>query len=229
MKILFDLKNVTKKIKTKNIIDNINLIIYQKDKICLIGENGAGKSTLLNLITKVFLPSSGSIYTDEAIFENQQINYLTQENKFLINFKVKTLINKIKKNTENLEFFNYLYEVLNIDDIIDSRLFQLSGGEKQKLKFFQVLITEPKILILDEYSNHIDYPTSQLIKKIIQNYIFENEITLLIASHKLEEMENTCQKIILINEGKIMNVWEKSSVFDKAAITKIKNNFKKEA
>lgn len=224
MKKLIELSNVSKTFKEKNVLNNIDLKIKENDSICFIGKNGAGKTTLLKLIAQLHKPDkNGYINFDKTVYDEQKINFLFQENEFYVNLKVNKILKYIRKKQKNENYFNYLYKELELENIADNSLFNLSGGEKQKLIIFQIILSQPKILILDEYSNNIDFPTAKKLKKIISDYCKKNNVTILMSSHKRYEIADLFKEIIFLKGGSIFKKFKKESPFTKEEVENIMN------
>lgn len=231
---LFDFKEVWKffgfanRQKNKPTLENIDFEIFSGDRICFVGKNGAGKTTFLGLITKLIYPTSGKMYYDKSSFNGKNINFLFQESEFPINLKVKKLLKILKSSAKDLAYFNFLYEMLNLEDFLENKLYELSGGEKQKFNLFQVLLTKPQILVLDEYSNHLDMPTFKQLSKIIFDYAEKHSITILMSSHKKREIENLCKSVIVLKNGKIEKIHYNSKGFSLRRLNQMLDYQKKE-
>lgn len=182
------------------------MVIKQKDKIGLLGKNGVGKTTILNMIIGKTKPDSGKIIFNQEIISEplKDISYLQQSFKFPNFFKVKDIKNLIVKDVKQKKIYdealvNKINSVLGIEFLINKKYQKLSGGEKQKINLFSVIAYNPKILILDEFSNNIDLETSLAIRKIIK----EIDIAVIIVSHNIYEIIDICKKVVLLEDGKI--------------------------
>lgn len=225
--VIIRIENLSKSYKTKNeikkIADNLNMEIKQKDKIGLLGKNGVGKTTILNMIIGKIKPDSGKIiFNSEIIFDPlKDISYLQQSFKFPNFFKVKDIKNLVIQDIEQKKIYDEnlirkINNVLGIEFLINKKYQKLSGGEKQKINLFSVIACNPKILILDEFSNNIDLETSLAIRKIIK----EIDIAVIIVSHNIYEIIDICKKVILLENGKIKKEFLESEINE----TNLKNS-----
>lgn len=210
--------------KTNSHINNINLKINEGEKVCFIGKNGAGKTTLLKMLLKMVHLKNGELIAADNVFDGEQVNFLFQENHLPSYLKVKHIMQLIKKNEKNSKIFQQLYKDMDIEYIMDLKISKLSGGEKQKIAILQALVTMPKILVLDEFTNNLDYPSIQLIRKIILDFIEKRNITLLISSHKKEEMFNLCNRVVILQEGMIIKEIKQDKSFSKDQMKEILEN-----
>lgn len=225
--VIIRIENLSKSYKTKNeikkIADNLNMEIKQKDKIGLLGKNGVGKTTILNMIIGKIKPDSGKIiFNSEIIFDPlKDISYLQQSFKFPNFFKVKDIKNLVIQDIKQKKIYDEnlirkINNVLGIEFLINKKYQKLSGGEKQKINLFSVIAYNPKILILDEFSNNIDLETSLAIRKIIK----EIDIAVIIVSHNIYEIIDICKKVILLENGKIKKEFLESEINE----TNLKNS-----
>lgn len=209
------LKNVSFSYKNKPIFENLNLKINPNSFTILAGPNGAGKSTIFSLLTKILVPTKGTIYLDnENISElseqsiRDSISLLTQQ-PHLFNLSIKDNllmvnddVNRIKKVCEivgldkKIESLEDGYNTVICEDGTN-----LSGGEKQKLAIARSLLIGSKVLLLDEITNNLDSKTVnsilELIKKLKSNY------TIVMITHSLELMHNA-DRIILLQDGRVV-------------------------
>lgn len=210
--VLIKIENLNKCYKTKNVVkkiaENLNIEIKQNEKIGLLGKNGTGKTTLLNMIIGKTKPDSGKISLNEKIITNplKDISYLQQTFKFPNFFKVKDIKNLViedikQKNIYDKNLIEKINDVLGIETLTNKKYQKLSGGEKQKINLFSVIAYNPKILILDEFSNNIDMETSLAIRQIIKDI----DMTIIMVSHNIYEIMDICKKVILLEGGKIKN------------------------
>ena len=186
---MISLINVQKSYGDKIIFDNLSLIIYEGEKIGIIGDNGQGKTTLLKIIMGDTTVDSGTVKTDE------NIGYLNQVSEFNID--------KILKSLENQEFArSFLLQLKKMgfkNFVFDSNsLNKLSCGEKTKLALSYVFAQNPTALLLDEPTNHLDMEAKQIL--IDQVNAFPG--TVVVVSHDINFLNNTVFKIVRINNGK---------------------------
>ncbi|MEG1311679.1 MAG: ABC transporter ATP-binding protein [Romboutsia sp.] len=210
---IIKVENITKRFNDKLVLDNINFSIKEGEIFGLIGPNGAGKSTLINIITNLMLANNGSI----------EINGLDLKNEPT---KIKSIIGLVPQELaiietltpyDNLEYFGALYglrgkvlkerinESLNICGLSDVRLKKvkkLSSGMKRRLNIAIAVLHHPKILILDEPTVGIDPQSRNHIFRFLKDLSQNKNTTIIYTSHYMEEVEQLCSKIFIIDEGK---------------------------
>ncbi|WP_343126403.1 ATP-binding cassette domain-containing protein [Buchnera aphidicola] len=227
---LVNIKNGKIKFNKIPILNNINLIIHQKEKICVLGNNGSGKSTLLKIIKKKILLDAGSLF----IKKDLKIAYLSQNlpkrsketiYEFLcknINKKYRELINfqnfsiKKKSNLKNFNnFFNInekkiwkkyskIKKIMKILQLKKNTLLNsLSGGWLKKVNLAKILIQKSDLLLLDEPTNHLDITSIEWLEK----YLLKYKGAILFTSHDREFIHHITHKIIYIN-FKTLNFWK---------------------
>lgn len=210
--VILDVKNLSKSFGKRRILSDINLKIYEGDIVGLIGPNGAGKTTLIKSITSLYKIDSGSIIIcnfdikkelEEAlskigcIIENPDIyNELTGRK----NIEIVKLLNNIKDN----DYIEEMIDFVKLRNRIDEKVKKYSLGMKQRLALICALIKKPKLLILDEPTNGLDPKGIKELREMIKKISVEDNISVLISSHILKEVENICDKIVIIKEGIII-------------------------
>lgn len=207
---MIEIKNLTKKYSKLVAVDDVSFTINDKECFALLGLNGAGKSTLISMLSTSILPTSGSASINGFDIIKQKnevrkiINISPQESAVAKNLTVK----------ENLDFIASLYGIENkrqkIDEIINKfalkekenvRCKKLSGGQLRRVSIALAMITEPKILFLDEPTLGLDVKSRKILWDIIKE--FKNNLTILLTTHYLEEVEFLADRIGIISHGKM--------------------------
>ncbi len=211
MKRIIKVRNVSKTIGKKKILDNINFDVYEGDIVGLVGKNGAGKSTLLKIMTGLYSMDEGEIYYYD-------INLKTDFEKAMS--MVGTLIEspdlyKSLSGRKNLELFKTMFKgvdentieeivkIVEMEKYLGRKFKTYSLGMKERLAIASSLLNKPKILILDEPTNGLD-PIG--IKNIMKALKELKDTTIIISSHMLSEIECLCNKVIFIDDGKIQSI-----------------------
>lgn len=209
------ISNLSKKFKVNNFysLENANLEIMDSDIVGLIGKNGAGKSTLLKLIAKSYLPTSGTIeYNGDNIFKN---DYVLRD----VGIMIEPVFYPYLTVEENLNFYLAIHGKRQSKKKMDSilELVDLAGkkndkpetfsfGMKQRLSLAIVLVDEPSFLILDEPFVGLDpYGVSELLA-ILKDWAQKRNISMIISSHQLGELESICNRFVMMEDGKIRNI-----------------------
>lgn len=205
---IISVKNINKKIKNKNILNDISFNISEGDCVALIGPNGAGKTTLMNCLLGNKFVSSGNITinglkaTDEKL--KNYINVLPQENVIPEKLKVKELINFVKSIYNNHLNDNEIDEILKFDEKQkETFASKLSGGQRRLLTFVLTLIGKPKILFLDEPTAGMDTSTRIRFWEIV-NELKNKGLTIIYSSHYIEEVEHTADRILVLHKGQLI-------------------------
>jgi len=205
----------------KNLINKIDLSVKSGgDIVCLLGPSGSGKTTVLKLLLKEIEPNNGVI----QITRNHLPIYQDFERMILPWFKVEKNITYGIKNFQ-INIFNEVISLLEINDLIDSYPFELSGGEKQRVIFARALIRRPEILIVDEPLSSIDIGLSKRMMPSILSYLKSNQISALWVTHDVTEAISISDVIMVINgEGKIIKLPNDKNVNNRELALKIQDN-----
>lgn len=205
---IIKVKNITKTIKGKNILNDISFEVNSGECIALIGPNGAGKTTLMNCLLGNKFINSGSIKINSLNPGNQKLkeflNILPQENVVPEKLKVKELLDFIQKLYKNPLTNEEIDTLLRFDESQkDNFASKLSGGQKRLLSFIITLIGRPKLIFLDEPTAGMDTSTRIKFWEIVNN-LKNKGLTIIYSSHYIEEVEHTADRILVLNKGKLV-------------------------
>ena len=205
---IIKVKNITKTIKGKNILNDISFEVNSGECIALIGPNGAGKTTLMNCLLGNKFINSGSIKINSLNPGNQKLkeflNILPQENVVPEKLKVKELLDFIQKLYENPLTNEEIDALLRFDESQKANFAsKLSGGQKRLLSFIITLIGRPKLIFLDEPTAGMDTSTRIRFWEIVNN-LKNKGLTIIYSSHYIEEVEHTADRILVLNKGKLV-------------------------
>ena len=209
------IEKLSKKFNNTLAVDNINFIIKKNKTIGLLGPNGCGKTTSIGMMLGLIKPTSGKV-----MFDNQDINKI-DKTKILneINF-ASPYVELPKKLTvrQNLDIYARLYGVKNINariseissdlnlyNLLDKMTGQLSSGQKNRVSLAKSLINNPKVLFLDEPTASLDPDVGDFVREYIENYKSNNQVTILLASHNMNEVERLCDSIVMMKLGKMVD------------------------
>lgn len=202
---VLEVKNLQVSYNNHIAIDNINFKVNQGEYVCFIGENGSGKSTLIKTIMGLKKENKGKITLN---LDRDEVSYLEQGDLKKIDFPAtaKEIImtgtqkhNKIPFYTkQDKEKFKKVVSDLKIEDIVNKRIGDLSGGQKQRVLIARALIREPKLLILDEPATGLDYNITKELYKILEKQNKENKMTIIMATHDLDEIQEIKPRIIYL-------------------------------
>ena len=208
-------KNLSKKFKKNLAVNKINFNIEKNKTVGLLGPNGCGKTTSIGMMLGLIEPSEGEILVDTKNINSLKRNDILAR----INF-CSPYIELPKKLTvrQNLEVYGRLYGVKNLNERIieiatdlDIKYFfkrktgELSSGQKNRVSLAKSLINKPEILLLDEPTASLDPDIGDFVRSYIQEYRSRNQVTILLASHNMNEVERLCDSIIMMKKGKIID------------------------
>ena len=210
-----EVKNLTKKFKSITAVNNISFKIEKNNTLGLLGPNGCGKTTSIGMMLGLITPTSGEILIDGIKLDSKnRIKLLS-----LMNF-ASPYIELPKKLTvkQNLEVYARMYGILNkdkrikelIEDLnlsqfLDKKTGELSSGQKNRVSLAKSLINKPKLLFLDEPTASLDPDVGDFVRQYLEKYKKENELTMLLASHNMKEVERLCNKVIMMKQGSIVD------------------------
>ena len=211
-----EVKKLIKKFKSTVAVNDISFKIEKNGTLGLLGPNGCGKTTSIGMMLGLITPTSGEIYINGITLKpKNRIQLLSQ-----MNF-ASPYIELPKKLTvrQNLEVYARLYGVkeikkrieemvedLNLQSYLNKRTGELSSGQKNRVALAKSLINKPKLLFLDEPTASLDPDVGDFVREYIERYKKKNnEITILLASHNMQEVERLCDKIIMMKQGKIVD------------------------
>ena len=208
-------KNLIKKFKSTIAVNNISFDIEKNETLGLLGPNGCGKTTSIGMMLGLITPTSGEIFINGIILEaKSRIKLLS-----LMNF-ASPYVELPKKLTvkQNLEVYARLYGVkeitqrtnemiedLNLQQFLNKKTGELSSGQKNRVSLAKSLINKPKLLFLDEPTASLDPDVGDFVREYIEKYKKNNELTILLASHNIKEVERLCNKVIMMKHGKIVD------------------------
>lgn len=206
---ILSLQNISKSFGDKKANDGISLEVRESSIFGMLGPNGAGKTTLIRIITNIITPDSGTIILDGRPFEHSHheiIGYMPEERGLYKKMKIgehliylARLKNLSKQDARNK--VSMWLEKFNITDWYEKRVEELSKGMQQKVQFIATVINDPKLLILDEPFSGLDPINGNLIKAEIQE-LKKKGTAIIFSTHRMEQVEEICEDIALINNGK---------------------------
>jgi len=210
-----EIKNLSKKFNTILAVNNISFEIEKNKTLGLLGPNGCGKTTSIGMMLGLITPTSGKILINEISLEaKNRIELLS-----FMNF-ASPYVELPKKLTvkQNLEIYARLYGVkqisnrifemaedLNLRDLLNKKTGELSSGQKNRVSLAKSLINKPKLLFLDEPTASLDPDVGDFVREYLEKYKKNNELTMLLASHNMKEVERLCDSIIMMKHGKIVD------------------------
>ena len=210
-----EIKNLIKKFKSTIAVNNISFEIEKNKTLGLLGPNGCGKTTSIGMMLGLITPTSGQIFINGICLESKtRIDLLS-----LMNFS-SPYIELPKKLTvkQNLEIYARLYGVkkiqdritemvedLNLKNFLNKKTGELSSGQKNRVSLAKSLINKPKLLFLDEPTASLDPDIGDFVREYLEKYKKKNELTMLLASHNMREVERLCNSVVMMKQGNIVD------------------------
>ena len=207
--------NLSKKFNNFTAVNNISFSIEKNKTLGLLGPNGCGKTTSIGMMLGLITPTDGKILiNNQELNEKNRINLLS-----MMNFS-SPYIELPKKLTvfQNLNVYARLYGVkkikhriqemvedLNLKNFLNKKTGELSSGQKNRVSLAKSLINKPKLLFLDEPTASLDPDVGDFVRKYLENYRSKNELTMLLASHNMKEVERLCDNVVMMKKGEIVD------------------------
>src|SRR6266496_6201977 len=222
---LLELQHLKKYYATQKAVDDISFSIEKGTIFGLLGPNGAGKTTLLRMITGIFYPDEGAILFDGAPFDPVndiiKIGYMPEERGLYKKMKIGDQVLYLAQlkglsKIEAMKKIKFWFQRLEMESWWNKKVEDLSKGMSQKLQFVITVLHEPKMIILDEPFSGLDPVNSNLIKDEIYRLAHQGS-TIIFSTHRMEQVEEICDHIVLVNKGK--------KILD-GSVKQVKQNFK---
>lgn len=200
--------SVVKKFGDKVAVDNISFSIEKPGIFGLLGTNGAGKTTTIRMILGIMDKNSGSIDWDGKPVkrENVRFGYLPEERGLYPKTKIEEQLMYFARlkgvsTKEAKKTLNYWFDRLNVEEYKGKPAEQLSKGNQQKIQLISALVHDPELIILDEPLSGLDPVNTDLFKSVIYELI-ENKKYIIMSSHQMSAIEEYCQDILILDEGR---------------------------
>lgn len=214
-------------------VDKISFSVEQGELVGFLGPNGAGKTTTLKMLSGILYPTDGTAkvlgYTPwerKREYQKQFSIIMGQKNQlwwdlpametFLLNKEIYEIPKEQFKNT-----LEELIEILDVKDILDVQVRKLSLGQRMKCELIAALLHNPKVLFLDEPTIGLDVVSQQAIRDFIKKYNVEWKTTILLTSHYMEDVSELCERVVIIDLGRIIYDGELQKLVDKYADYKV--------
>jgi ABC-2 type transport system ATP-binding protein len=232
-----EVKNLVKKFNSTIAVNNISFEIKQNKTLGLLGPNGCGKTTTIGMMLGLITPTSGEIFIDGIFLEPKNRIKLLSEMNF-----ASPYIELPKKLTvkQNLEIYARLYGVKNISDrisemiedlnlknFLNKKTGELSSGQKNRVSLAKSLINKPRLLFLDEPTASLDPDIGDFIREYLEKYKKNKELTMLLASHNMKEVERLCDSVVMMKKGEIVDKGTCSEIVTKHGRKNLEDTFLK--
>ncbi|MFT4018640.1 MAG: ATP-binding cassette domain-containing protein [Agriterribacter sp.] len=225
MQNILEVQHLKKYFATQKAVDDVSFNIEQGSIFGMLGPNGAGKTTLLRMITGIFFPDEGSIIFEgrkfDAVNDIIRIGYMPEERGLYKKMNIgdqALYLARLKglSKAEAMEKIKFWFQRMEMETWWNKKVQDLSKGMSQKLQFVTTVLHEPKLIILDEPFSGLDPVNANLIKDEIFR-LAKNGSTIIFSTHRMEQVEEICDHIVLINRG--------NKILD-GSVKKVKQDFK---
>ena len=231
---MITIKNLTKHYGNLTAVDNLNLTIADNQVFALLGVNGAGKSTTIKMLTGLVQRDVGSILYDDMNIDT----HLNQIQSIINLSPQETAIAENLTVWENIYFIAQIYglgkeqaqqnckqllQQFQLESVANTHAKTLSGGTKRRLSIAMALVTNPKVLFLDEPSLGVDVLSRNQLWKLIQN--LKSKMTIVLTTHYMEEAEHLADNVAVMSNGKLVAVGSPSELMHKTQTTSLEQAF----
>ena len=206
---MIKVKNIVKKYKDVNALNDVSLTINEGELYGLLGVNGAGKTTLIKILSGLSKCDSGEAYINRLSLNEidkikEIIDVSPQETSVAMNltFKENLLFFQKLYDKEDEDYLNHIISSFGLQEVLSRRAKTLSGGWQRRLSIAVSLVSKPKILFLDEPTLGLDVLSRRELWNIIKE--LKGKMTIVLTSHYLEEIEALCDRVAIMSKGKIL-------------------------
>lgn len=232
---MIEVSNVTKMYGGKPVVDNVSLNIPQRQITSFIGPNGAGKSTLLSIISRLLTKDSGTVKIDGkdvSVWNTgelaRKISILKQSNHISMRLTVRDLVSfgrfpysQGKLTKEDWIFIDEAIEYMDLTDLKDRFLDQLSGGQNQRAYIAMIIAQNTEVILLDEPLNNLDMKHSVQIMKVLRRLVEELGKTIVIVIHDINFASCYSDYIVALKDGKIVQEGPTEQIIDEPVLESI--------
>ncbi len=210
---VLSVSHLTKKFGSFTAVDDVSFELKEGEILGLLGPNGAGKTTTIQMLLGVLTPTAGEVsYFGKPLKENREdilekVNFSSTYTDFPWTLTVR----------ENLTFFSYFYDIkdrkkrimrivdiFELNRLLDIQMQDLSAGQKTRVNLAKAFINFPKVLLLDEPTASLDPDAAVYIREFLLNQKKDFQVSIVLTSHNMAEVEEVCDRVIFINQGKII-------------------------
>ena len=224
MNYLVEVKKLKKNYSSKEAVKGISFDIKENEILGLLGPNGSGKTTTIGMLLGLLKPSAGKIKINNMSFEENRIEILSKINFISpyielpkkLTVKQNLIVYGKLYNVENLnDRIEYLSEKLRLEELLTRVTGELSSGQKNRVSLAKALINKPKVLFLDEPTASLDPEIGDFVRSFLERYKQENKISILLASHNMNEVSRLCNSVLMMKNGLIIDEGTPESLINK--------------
>src|SRR5919109_5621840 len=212
---MITIKNLVKKYGSLTVLDNVNLEVYDNEIFGLLGPNGAGKTTLIHILATLIKPTSGTAVVNgydimkrpSKVRSSIGIVFQAPSSDDMLtgyeNLKLHSMLYSVPRKIREKRILDVL-ELVGLTERKDDQVKKYSGGMRRRLEIARGILHKPKILFLDEPTLGLDPRSRESMWKYIQRLVQEEKITIILTTHYMEEADILCDRIGIIDRGKII-------------------------
>ena len=214
MENLISVQNLSKNYLKKEAVKEISFTINENEILGLLGPNGCGKTTTIAMMLGLLKPSNGRVVIHGLDIEKNRISLLHKMNFISPYIELPKKLS-VKENLivygklYGVKFISdrikYLSEKLRLEEFINKKTGELSSGQKNRVSLAKALINEPSVLFLDEPTASLDPETGDFIRSFIERISKEKKMSILLASHNMDEVKRLCSSVLMMKDGDIID------------------------
>ena len=210
---VFEISNITKSFKNKQILKGVDLVVNKGDIIGLLGLNGEGKSTLIKIILGILSQDSGEVKRNFEI--KSDVGVMLQEISMPEKMKVYEWLDMVKRFSTNSKSVESVLDSVNLRTVKNKYCDSLSGGQQRRVQFATAIINNPKVLILDEPTVGMDVVSKKAFWETLNTFSFSKDMTIILISHDMEEVSEFCNRVLILSKGLLVSDSKMTNVQDK--------------
>lgn len=210
---VFEISNITKSFKNKQILKGVDLIVNRGDIIGLLGLNGEGKSTLIKIILGILSQDYGEVKRNFDI--KSDVGVMLQEISMPEKMKVYEWLDMVKCFSTNSESVESVLDSVNLRTVRNKYCDSLSGGQQRRVQFATAIINNPKVLILDEPTVGMDVVSKKAFWETLNTFSFSKDLTIILISHDMEEVAEFCNRVLILSKGLLVSDSKMTDIQDR--------------
>lgn len=210
---VFEISNITKSFKNKQILKGVDLIVNRGDIIGLLGLNGEGKSTLIKIILGILSQDYGEVKRNFDI--KSDVGVMLQEISMPEKMKVYEWLDMVKCFSTNSKSVESVLDNVNLRTVRNKYCDSLSGGQQRRVQFATAIINNPKVLILDESTVGMDVVSKKAFWETLNTFSFSKDLTIILISHDMEEVAEFCNRVLILSKGLLVSDSKMTDIQDR--------------
>ncbi|MDK7882687.1 ABC transporter ATP-binding protein [Lactobacillus iners] len=210
---VFEISNITKSFKNKQILKGVDLIVNRGYIIGLLGLNGEGKSTLIKIILGILSQDYGEVKRNFDI--KSDVGVMLQEISMPEKMKVYEWLDMVKCFSTNSKSVESVLDSVNLRTVRNKYCDSLSGGQQRRVQFATAIINNPKVLILDEPTVGMDVVSKKAFWETLNTFSFSKDLTIILISHDMEEVAEFCNRVLILSKGLLVSDSKMTDIQDR--------------